>query len=154
MLVFRILCAILVAWAINWTLSRPEAAAMLRELPQMAAIGPLAGALVGYFNLAVRQGWGFVVAVSNGIWSGVLSVILSGGLFIAVDIVQALRQNQIHTFEQVMRLIGDNLTPLFDLALDFPLLTMTVTATASAGVLSEGVHWTLVRLRRRARSET
>lgn len=154
MLVFRILCAILVAWAINWTLSRPEAAAMLRELPQMTLIGPMAGAFVGYFNLSVRQGWGMVVAVANGIWAGILSVVLAGCLHVMIAMGQSLRQNHIRDFEQFMRVLGAEMTPMFDLVLDFPLLTVTVSATAVAGILSEGLHWTLVRLRRRTRSET
>ena len=69
MLIFRLLCAILVAWAINLILARPEAATLIAEVPEMTYIGPFAGAVVGFFNLAKRQGWGLIVSVVNGMWT-------------------------------------------------------------------------------------
>ena len=76
MIVFRIVCAILLAWAVNWSLSRDEAAEMLKVLPDMLVLGPVAGAIIGYVNLSVRQGWGFIVAFANGVWAGVLAILL------------------------------------------------------------------------------
>ncbi|MEO1472285.1 MAG: hypothetical protein AAFV86_24930, partial [Pseudomonadota bacterium] len=81
MLTFRVICAVLMAWAVNWVMSRPEAVPLISELPIMATIGPIAAAGVGFVNLASRQGWGVVVAVANGVWAGLLSIVVSGVLY-------------------------------------------------------------------------
>ncbi len=41
MLIFRIICAVMVAWAINLVLARPEAVVLVTEVPQMVYIGPM-----------------------------------------------------------------------------------------------------------------
>ncbi len=148
MLTFRIICAIFVAWAVNWALGRPEAAELMAELPQMRIFGPTAGAIIGYFNLAPRQGWGFIVAVANGVWAGLLSIILAGFLFIVVAVVVALRDGYLHSFNQFLNLVGTHGQDLADQALDLPLLIVSLGATAVAGVVTEIAHWILVRLRR------
>ena len=61
MIVFRLICVILVSWAINLVLSRPEAAVLIGEVPEMAIIGPLAGAVVGLMYLPKRRGGGVIV---------------------------------------------------------------------------------------------
>ncbi len=81
MLVFRVICAVMVAWAINLVLARPEAAVLVAEVPEMIYIGPAAGAVVGFFNLAKRQGWGLIVSVANGMWTGVMTIGLAGFMY-------------------------------------------------------------------------
>lgn len=148
MLTFRIICAVLMAWAVNWTLSRPEAADLLSELPIMGTIGPIAAAGVGFVNLASRQGWGVVVAVANGVWAGLLSIVVSGALYMAFVSGEALYQGSIRDFAVFMRFTSSELAPLFDLVVDVPLVVLTITATSVLGVLTELLHWAMVRIRR------
>ncbi|MEM7213658.1 MAG: hypothetical protein AAF479_17535 [Pseudomonadota bacterium] len=147
MIIFRIVCAILMAWAVNWSLARSEAFEMLRELPDMALIGPVAAAVVGYANLAVRQGWGFIVAFANGIWAGVLSILLSGVIFMIVELVRAMNTNVIRTFDNFLGVFGSLVQPLLDSVANIPLLTVSLGATALVGVVTEVIHWALVRMR-------
>ena len=147
MIVFRIVCGILMAWAVNWSLARSEAVEMLRELPDMTLLGPVAAAIVGYINLSVRQGWGFIVAFANGIWAGVLSILLSGVLFMVVEIVRAINTNVIRTFDNFLGVFSSLIQPLLDAVANIPLLTVSLGATALVGVVSEVIHWALVRMR-------
>jgi len=147
MLIFRILCAIMMATATNWALARPEAAQLLSVLPEMRTLGPIAAAAVGYFNLAIRQGWGFIVAFANGIWAGVLSVILSGVLFVIVKLIQAARENLLRDFNTFMTQFSEIVSPLTDEVVNVPLLIVSFGATAIVGVVSEVIHWVLVRMR-------
>lgn len=149
MLVFRILCAILVAWAVNWTLSREEAENLLRELPEMETLGPIAGAIVGYLNLAVRQGWGFVVAFANGVWAGVLAIVLSGVFYMIASIVDAIQSQVLKSFDDFLTVFGQNVQPLIDELINPPLLVVSLGATALIGVVTEVIHWLLVRVRQR-----
>ena len=148
MLLFRIICGILMAWAVNFVLSRPEAQALLSEVPEFATIGPIAAAIVGIVNLATRQGWGVVVAVANGVWAGVLSILMSGVLYIGFIAGVGVMQGSIRNFQLFLRVTGDETAKLFDLVADVPLLVLTITATAILGVFSEVLHWTLVRIRK------
>ena len=148
MLLFRVICAVLMAWAVNFVLSRPEAQGLLGAVPEMGTIGPLAAAIVGFVNLSSRQGWGIVVAVANGVWAGVLSVITSGVLYLCYVAALGTMQGSIKNFESFLRVTGSETSDLFDLVVDIPLLVLTITATAILGVLTELLHWTLVRLRR------
>lgn len=149
MILYRILCAFLMAWAVNWALSRPEAFELVTELPELAALGPISAALVGYFSLSARQGWGVVVAVANGIWAGALSIILSGAIFMLIQTVKMIRANMISSFDSFVRVFIDNLEPLVELGLNLPLLTVSLGAAAVVGVATEFLHWLLVRLRRK-----
>ena len=149
MIVFRITCAILMAWAINWSLARAEAAELLKVLPEMAVLGPIAGGIVGYLNLAVRQGWGFIVAFANGVWAGVLSILLSGVLYLIVALVQAIRTNVVRTFDNFLNVFGSLVQPLLELVANIPLLTVSLGAAALVGVISEVIHWVLVRMKSR-----
>lgn len=146
MIVFRIICAVLVAWATNWALSRPEAAPLLLELPEFDTLSPLAGAMVGYFNLAIRQGWGFIVAFANGVWAGVLSIFLAGTLYMSIVLVQALRTDVIKTFDNFLNVFSDTVEPLLEQVVNLPLLVVSLGATAVVGVITEILHWVLVRL--------
>ncbi|MEL7138112.1 MAG: hypothetical protein AAF844_01890 [Pseudomonadota bacterium] len=148
MVLFRIICAILMAWAVNWVMSRPEAGPLLNELPDMAIIGPLAAAIVGFVNLASRQGWGVVVAVANGVWAGLLSIIISGVLYMAWTLWSDIDEGYVKDFAGFMRTTSTEVKPLFELVVNFPLIILTITATSVLGVFSELLHWTIVRIRR------
>lgn len=151
MLVFRIICAVLVAWAMNYAINRPEAADMLREIPQLQTFVPLAGAVVGYFNLAVRQGWGVIVAVANGIWAGMLSLFVASALYTIAECVRASNENEIRDFDTFMIVFRITIEPLIEFV-NLPMIIVALGATAVVGVLTEFLHWVLVRYR--ARNET
>ncbi len=148
MLVFRIICAVMVAWAINLVLARPEAAVLFAEVPQMVYIGPIAGAVVGFFNLAKRQGWGLIVSVANGMWTGVMTIALAGFIYLAMRMLNAVMSNIMKDFEAFLRVLGSEADPLIEISTDFRLIAITVGAVTVTGILSEILHWTLVRLRR------
>ncbi len=148
MLIFRIICAVMVAWAINIVLARPEAAVLITEIPYMVYIGPIAGAVVGFFNLAKRQGWGMIVAVVNGMWTGVMAIALAGFLFLAMRMFDVVWHNLINEFEDFVRVLGQEAVPLIELSTDFRLIGITVGAVAVTGIVSEILHGALVRLRR------
>lgn len=147
MLLFRLICALLMAWAVNWVLSRPEADLLLAELPVMGVISPLAAALVGFFNLASRQGWGLIVAVANGVWAGLLSIIVAGTVFSLVMVIEILR-GPVSGYDSFVLQLDSAVRPLFELVVNFPLITMTITTTAVLGVVTELLHWVLVKIRK------
>lgn len=147
MLLYRTLCGILLAWAANWALGRPEAAELMRELPQMAALGPLSAGFIGFVSLSSRQGWGVVVAFANGVWAGAMSIGLSGTLYIIIALVQAARSGVITSFERLTVVFGDALNPLIDQVANLPLLIVSLGASALVGVVAEFLHWLLVRFR-------
>ena len=120
---------------------------MLETLPEMKTLGPLAAAAVGYFNLAVRQGWGFIVAFANGIWAGVLSIGFAGVLAMFVAYVQAVRINALRSFENFMLLFGETIQPMLDALPNVPLLIVSLGASAIVGVVTEIIHWLLVRVK-------
>ncbi|MHA1529976.1 MAG: hypothetical protein ACTSVG_13230 [Alphaproteobacteria bacterium] len=148
MLVFRIMCAVMVAWAINLVLARPEAAVLISEIPQMFYIGPIVGAVVGFFNLAKRQGWGLIVSVVNGMWTGVMVIALSGFTYLAIRMFGVVAHNLIKDFEAFLRVLGSEAVPLVEVSTNLRLIGLTIGATAVTGIISEILHWTLVRLRR------
>ena len=148
MIFFRLVCAAMVAWAINWVLSRPEAAVLVEEVPEMLVVGPIAGAIVGYFNLAKRQGWGLIVAVVNGLWTGILTIAVAGFFYLTWRIWDSLSHGLIKDFENFLRILGSEAKPLLEVSTDFRLIGVTIATTAVAGVISEILHWCLVRIRR------
>ncbi|MEM6678080.1 MAG: hypothetical protein AAF675_09430 [Pseudomonadota bacterium] len=152
MLIFRIICAILMAWAVNWVMSRPEADALLAELPEMGTVGPIAAAIVGFVNLASRQGWGVVVAVANGVWAGLLSIAMSGVIYMIFILGSAIQKGVVKDFAGFMRVTSAEVAPLFELVVNVPLVILTITATSVLGVFSELLHWTLVRMRKNRES--
>lgn len=149
MLLYRILCAVLLAWAMNWSLGRPEAAALLEELPEMAALGPVAGAFVGFASLSVRQGWGVVIGFANGVWAGALAIAFSGTVYTFLKLAQAVRQGAIGSFDRFMVIFGDAVEPLLEQVANLPLLIVSLGAAAIVGVVTEFLHWLLVRFRRK-----
>lgn len=143
---FRIICAIVMAWAVNWALSLPEAEVLLEEIPQMETIGLVCGAFTGAFVLAPRQGWGMIVAVANGVWAALVSIALSGIVYVAVR--SAELAGQVNDFDHFTRLAGEEFNPVLEQMLNFPLALMMVAAGAVIGLLTEAIHWALVRLRK------
>ncbi len=153
MLAFRIICAGAVAWAAVWVLSQPEAAELLRRLPDMAMLAPIAGAYVGAFNLAVRQGWGTVVALANGIWAGILSIFASGVLYISVAMARGAANGEIDGVGRFLDRFGDTVELLLAELSDLGLVTLSLGAMAAAGMVTEVIHWLMVRVRRWQRSD-
>lgn len=151
MVLYRILCAVLLALAVTWSLARPEASELLKEVPEMAALGPVAGALVGFFSLSVRQGWGAVVGFANGIWAGVLAIALSGTLYMVIELTQAVREGLIDGFERFLTVFSDTVEPLIEQLAHVPLLIVSFGAAAIVGVATEFLHWLLVKFRRKRR---
>ena len=147
MIVYRLVCAILMAWAVNWALSRDEADQLLEEIPDMETLGPIAAATIGYFNLAVRQGWGFIVAFANGIWAGVLSILLAGMMEIGFLTAAEIRSDTLKNFESFMTLFGETTQKMLDQIVNIPLLVVSLGATALVGVVTEVIHWVMVRMR-------
>jgi len=148
MLVFRIVCAIMVAWAINLVLARPEAAVLIGEIPEMLVIGPIAGAMVGFFNLTRHQGWGLIVLVVNGIWTGVMVIALSSFIYLSIQMFGVVWHNIIKDFEAFLRVLGSESVPLIETLTNFRLIGLIVGATAVTGIISGILNWTMVRLRR------
>ena len=154
MLIYRLICAVMVAWAINWVLARPEAAFLIEEIPQMVVIGPLAGFVVGFFNLAKRQGWGLIVSVANGLWTGILAIAVSGFIYLTYKMSGMVAYGLVNDFKDFMRILYQQADPLIEVSVDWRLIGITVGATAVAGVISECLHWSLVRLRRNTEDDT
>ncbi|MEM9371989.1 MAG: hypothetical protein AAGA26_12625 [Pseudomonadota bacterium] len=147
MLLFRFICAIFLAWSVNVALARPEATSLLTEAPDFAVMGPIAAAFVGFVNLARRQGWGVIVAVANGIWSGILTIFVA--IFLYLFAVPVLRNwLVIDHFDDFMRIVSQSLEPLLAELADAQLLIVIMAATAIVGVVTEVIHWSLVRLLR------
>ena len=148
MLVFRVICAVMVAWAINLVLARPEAAVLVAEVPQLIYIGPIAGAVVGFFNLAKRQGWGLIVSVANGMWTGVMTIGLAGFIYLAMRMINVVWHNMVKDFEAFLRVLGSAAAPLVEISTDIRLIAITVGAVTVTGIISEILHGIMVRLRR------
>jgi hypothetical protein len=136
------------AWAVNWVLSRPEAAQLLQDAEQMIWVGPLAGAVVGFFNLAKRQGWGLIVAVANGAWTGLLSIAVAGILYLTYKMTGTVMNGLIADFRAFLRVLGQEGKPLIESLVNYRLIGITIAATTVVGVVSECLHWSLVKLRR------
>ena len=147
MLVYRLICAFLLAWAINWRLSLSEAETLISVLPEMETLAPIAAAIVGYFNLAVRQGWGMIVAFANGIWAGVLAIVGAGALYMLLRIIIGIRENEIREFDHFLNVFSSAFEPLVDQLANLPLLITSLGTTAVVGVVTEIIHWLLVRVR-------
>lgn len=148
MLLFRSLCAVIVAWAVNWVIGQPVAATLLELVPEMRVIAPLAGALVGFVALAKRQGWGFVVALANGLWTMILTVGAAWLIFLMVTVFDHLAHGLISSFENFLRILGSETRPLAEGWVDVRLAGVLLGATVVASLVTEALHWILVRLRR------
>jgi len=147
MLVYRLICALLMAWAVNLALSRPEGQPMLEAMPHMQTLSMIAAGIVGYFNLAVRQGWGFIVGFANGIWAGVLSILVTGVLAVVFTMVQMMRENIVQDFDDFLVYFWEIVDPLLQELPNVPLLVVSLGSTAVVGVITEIIHFLLVRVR-------
>ena len=152
MLIFRFFCAVLVAWAANWVLGQPVAAGLLEEVPEMSVVAPIAGALVGFFILAKRQGNGFLIGTLNGAWIGFVVIALSAFLFLTYQMFNAIKHGLIRDFENFLRVFGIEAKPLVEVSTDLRLIGMIVATTAVAGLVSEILRICL-RWARKARGE-
>ena len=148
MLTFRVICAVVVAWALNWVMGQPVAATLLEEVPEMAYLAPLSGAIVGFVALAKRQGWGFIVAAANGLWTMILTVGLAWLIFLTITLFDHLLHGLIADFKNFLRILGSETEPLAEGWVDLRLLGVTLAATVVAALVTEALHWILVRLRR------
>lgn len=148
MLIFRFLCAFVVAWAVNWVMGRPVAANLLELVPEMAYLAPAAGALVGFVALSKRQGWGFIVAVANGLWTMLLTVGLAWAVHLVFRLFDHIVHGLISDFENFLRIFGSEVAPLAEGWVDIRLAGLLLAATVVASLITEIMHWILVRLRR------
>lgn len=148
MLGFRLVCAGIVAWAVNWVMGRPVAAELLELVPEMSYIAPMAGGLVGFIALARRQGWGILVAMANGVWTMLMTVALAWLIFLTVTLFDHIAHGLIADFENFLRVLGAETRPLAEGWVNPRLVGILLAATVAAGVITEILHWLLVRLRR------
>lgn len=148
MLLFRTLCAVIVAWSVNWVMAQPVSANLLELVPEMHVIAPLSGAVVGFMMLAKRQGWGFVVALANGLWTMIMVVAVSWLIFLVVTLFDHLVHGLIDDFENFLRILGSETRPLAEGWVDIRLAGVLLGAAVVASVVTEALHWILVRLRR------
>ena len=146
MLHFRIVCAILMAWAANWAFGQPDAVPLLEEIPEMEYFGVGCAAWVGIFSLSRRQGWGMVVALANGVWAGFLSIVLAGFVYIFYMGMSTI--GVAGSFERWLQVLQGDLEPLFEQMLNFPLMLKMIIASAVVGVVTEAIHWALIRLKK------
>lgn len=153
MVMFRLICAGVVAWAVNWVMSQPVAADLLELVPDMRYIAPAAGALVGFFALAKRQGWGIIVAAANGLWTMVLTVGIAWLIFLVITLLDHLAHGLIADFENFLRVLGYETAPLAEGWVNLRLIGMMLGATVVAALATEILHWILVHIRR-MRGET
>ena len=147
MLLFRIICAFFLAWGMNWATLRPEAALLREEFGEFVLIAPFVGAFAGFTNLARRQGWGGVVAVANGVWTGVYCLGLSLVVYVFIKLLQVPQAGGIDT-ELLLRQMGDYAADLLDALANPALIAVVLSATIIVSLITEIIHWALVRIRR------
>lgn len=152
MLAFRLICAVVVAWAVNWVMGRAVAANLLELVPEMGYLAPISGALVGYIALSKRQGWGFIVAAANGVWTMILTVGVAWFLYLVMTLFDHVVHGLVADFENFMRILGSETTPVAEGWIDLRLIGVLLAATMVAAIVTEFLHWVLVWLRR-ARGE-
>lgn len=148
MLGFRLICAVAAAWAVNWTLNQPVAANLIHLVPQMTFVAPAAAAVIGFVALAKRQGWGLIVAAANGLWTLILTVALTWLVYLSMRMGNHFAHGLIANFKDFMRILGSEIKPLAKGWIDLRLIGMLLGATVAASVVTEILHWILVRLRR------
>jgi hypothetical protein len=148
MLMFRAICAVVVAWAVNWVMGQPVAANLLELVPEMQYIAPAAGAIVGFFALAKRQGWGIIVAAANGLWTMIMTVGIAWLIFLTITVGDHVAHGLIADFENFLRILGYEAAPLAEGWVDLRLVGAMLGATVVAGLGTEVLHWILVHIRR------
>ena len=148
MLMFRVICAVVVAWSVNWVMGQPVAANLLELVPEMQYIVPAAGAMVGFVALSKRQGWGIIVAAANGLWTMILTIGISWLIFLVITLGDHLVHGLIADFENFLRILGYEAAPLAEGWVDLRLLAVMLGASVVASLFTEILHWVLVQIRR------
>ena len=148
MIIFRVVCAILGAWAINIVLARPEAAALLVDVPEFSVIGPIAGAVTGFMNLPKRKGLGLIVSTANGAWTAVLTIALAAFIYLTMQMGNSLVHGLVRDFENFLRILGTEAKPLIETMSNLRFIGLIIGAMAVAGFISEVIYWFLERIRR------
>jgi hypothetical protein len=62
--------------------------------------------------------------------------------------INVVWHNIIKDFEAFLRVLGSEAVPLVEISTDIRLIAITVGAVTVTGVISEILHWIMVRLRR------
>lgn len=158
MFLFRVLCALLLAWAFNLALGRPEAVIVLQELaqnaetygmpkPDLLIYGPIAGGIVGFLNLAVRQGWGMIVGLANGIWAGALSIAVAALLMFIASVIDRISSSQLKDFQAFVKLSGQLREVIVEPMMNIQFIVVTLGIMAVVGVITEIAQWLVARVR-------
>ena len=153
MIFFRLICAICIAWAISWVLNRPEGAFLAEEAREMLMIGPASGIFVGYLILASRQGMGLINGVLNGFWSGILTVLISGFIYLVYRMSDPLFHGLVDDFRAFLRILYYEADPLFESLKNTRLIGLTVGLTTIIGIATELLQWGMVRFRKEKEEE-
>lgn len=143
MIILRLLCAVMTAWAFNWALGRPVAEPLLTEFPIMRVYGPIAAALVGFFILSRRAGNGLIVGFFNGVWVSIVSIVLTVVLYLTVYMIRNF--SVIGDFDSFMRVLLQEAAPLVSAWVIPLLIGYVVIGSAVAGLVIEVLHWVLSR---------
>ena len=147
MIVIRLICAVLVAWAINFVLGRPEAAELLADVPELTVIGPIAGAITGLIFLPKKCGGGLLVMTINGACIGALTIAVAAFMYLAMQMWNAVTHGLVRDFENFLRILASESKPLIETLPNLRLIGMFIGVTAVAGFVTELVHWFMARIR-------
>ena len=152
MLIFRFICAVMLATAMKWVLGQPEAVVLLEEIEEMGFYALIAGAAVGFFILSKRQGNGIFIGTLNGIWNGVLTIFLAAGLYLGVKMWTSVSIGLIPDFEAFLRVMSMESQPLIEETANYMLIGKALAASAVVGLVTEILRLCL-RWSRKARGE-
>lgn len=153
MILYRLMCAILLAWAVNVSLGRPQAEVFITEVDKMLTIMPISAGLVGYFYLGKRQGKGLVIGLANGAWSGILTTMVAVFMYLTVRMWSNLMHGLIEDFEEFMRILGLEMKPLVETMPNIPMLAVIAGISILAGGATEVLHWCFAYLKRIRRQD-
>lgn len=156
MLLFRAICAasLMLGFYVAHLID-PGTEQQLRYMPTIALV---TAGMVGFGNLATRQGWGLIVAVVNGLWAGLATIVLASVAFVAVHMVAELYAIGGVTFPVFLETFDATIADLLGQAYEVRNLLVHLVICVAVGVVTEIVHWLLVHVRharaaRRTRQE-
>ncbi|MGR3716188.1 MAG: hypothetical protein ACU0B1_05525, partial [Thermohalobaculum sp.] len=69
-------------------------------------------------------------------------------MYLTMRMVNVIAHNMIKDFDAFLRVLGGEAVPLIEISTDFRLIGITIGAVAVTGIISEILHWIMVRLRR------
>lgn len=145
MLLFRVICAAaMVAGTLLAHVGPTDAHHDLRFI-QLSSL--TAAAAVGFVNLASRQGWGLVVAVVNGLWAGLIAIVLSALIYVVLHMGEAMMTTAAPDFSDFMSSFGSIVSQLLRERYYLGHLGQHLAATAVVGLVTEIIHWMLVHVR-------